>query len=242
MVGHNNSMENRPTSIEKPALSESEEMYLATIARLQEAGQAGPVPLSRLAEELEVLPVSVNQMIRKLEIAGLVAYLPYKGVDLTAEGMKEALRILRHRRLWEVFLVEHLHYSTREAAALACRLEHVFPAEAANRLGVYLGSPAVNPDGLRIPVAITDPILIQITPLSQVRLNECGMVAEISSDPVTRKFLVLQGIHSGSKLTILANAGSEILAETGDGRIVMLSAAIAETIWLTQIEEKCKTS
>lgn len=242
MVSHNNSMENNPNPNERPALSESEEMYLATVARLQEAGQAGPVPLARLAEELEVLPVSVNQMIRKLEIAGLVAYLPYRGVDLTTEGTKEALRILRHRRLWEVFLVEHLHYNTREAAPLACRLEHVFPAEAANRLGVYLGSPVVNPDGLRIPAAITDPIRIQITPLSQVRLNGCGMVAEINSDPVTRKFLSLQGIRSGSKLTVLANASSEILTKTGEGQIVMLSAAIAETIWLTQLEDKCKTS
>ncbi|MCU0489435.1 MAG: metal-dependent transcriptional regulator [Anaerolineales bacterium] len=235
-------MENRPTLIGIPALSESEEMYLATIASLQEAGQAGPVPLARLAEELEVLPVSVNQMIRKLEITGLVTYLPYKGVDLTVEGVKEALRILRHRRLWEVFLVEHLHYTTHEAAPLACRLEHVFPAEAANRLDVYLGGPTENPEGLRIPTAITNPIPVQSTPLSQVRLNQCGMVAEISADPVTRKFLSLQGIHSGSKLTVLANAGAEILAETGEGRIVILSTAIAETIWLTHLEEKCKTS
>ena len=73
-------------------MTESEEMYLVTIARLKETELEGPVPLSQLASELEVLNVSVNQMVRKLEETGLVVYLPYKGVDLTESGVQLAGR------------------------------------------------------------------------------------------------------------------------------------------------------
>ena len=76
-------------------MSESEEMYLITVARYVEDGYEGPVPLSRLAERLSVAPVSVNQMIKKLEEAGLVDYIPYKGVVLTATGRRTARSVLR---------------------------------------------------------------------------------------------------------------------------------------------------
>ena len=120
-------------------LSESEEMYLAAIARIQESKGTGPAPLSQLASSMEVLPVSANQMVRKLEEEGLVRYTPYKGVELTSAGAQAAQRILRHRRLWEIFLVELLHYTPEESDPLACRLEHILPTEAAERLAVFLG-------------------------------------------------------------------------------------------------------
>ena len=86
-------------------MSESEEMYLITIARLGAKELQGLVPLSKLADALSVVPVSVNQMVKKLEEAGLVHYFPYKGVELTDQGRKVARQVLRHRRLWEYFFV-----------------------------------------------------------------------------------------------------------------------------------------
>ena len=109
-------------------LSEREEMYLVTIARIQEAGDAGPVPLKTLARELGIGSISTNQMVRTLEEAGWLIYTPYKGVEFTPPGRQRALRILRHRRLWQVFLVERIGYSSDEASELACRLEHTLPS------------------------------------------------------------------------------------------------------------------
>ena len=85
------------------AISESEQMYLITIARLIENGQSEPIPLSDIAKQMSVLPVSVNQMVRKLEGSGFLDYLPYKGVEFTNLGKEIAFRTLRNRRLWEVF-------------------------------------------------------------------------------------------------------------------------------------------
>ena len=132
-------------------LSESEEMYLVSIARLVESGVEPPVSISLLAHEMEIASVSANQMVRKLEECELVRYYPYKGVSLTEYGEAAALRVLRHRRLWEVFLVENLQFSPAEAEHQACRLEHVFPDEAVERLAGFLGQPRLSPQGKTIP-------------------------------------------------------------------------------------------
>jgi Mn-dependent DtxR family transcriptional regulator len=58
-------------------MSENEQMYLVTIAKLEEGGHESPVALSELANALSVLPVSVNQMVRKMDESGLVKYYPY---------------------------------------------------------------------------------------------------------------------------------------------------------------------
>jgi DtxR family Mn-dependent transcriptional regulator len=132
-------------------MSESEEMYLITIARLVEQGVEEPISISLLAEELAIQPVSANQMIHKLAEEKLVKYLPYKGVLLTSNGQEVAMHVLRDRRLWEVFLVKHLGLPPSEADALACRLEHITPKGVTCRLARFLGYPSVTPQGFPIP-------------------------------------------------------------------------------------------
>jgi DtxR family transcriptional regulator, Mn-dependent transcriptional regulator len=224
-------MNANPNGPSDTQLSESEEMYLATIARIQEAGQPAPVPLSQLAGEMAVLSVSANQMVRKLEEAGLVTYTPYKGVDLTRSGQREAYRILRHRRLWEVFLVERLHYTPKDADQLACRLEHTLPSEAAERLSDFLGRPVESPQQQPIPAAQAEHPLIHAIPLNQLRLNQTARVIEIACDSAARSFLDLQGIRSGAKLCVLASAASgEMLVQSQAGRSVMLAGPLTQAI------------
>ena len=138
-------------------LSENEEMHLLAAARLIEDGHPQPVSLNRVAEQLSIQPVSANQMARHLEERGLVTYQPYKGVSLTPAGWQITRRILRHRRLWETFLVQHLHTAQAEADALACRLEHVTSEQIAAQLDAYLGSPTVSPSGRPIPAGSASP-------------------------------------------------------------------------------------
>jgi DtxR family Mn-dependent transcriptional regulator len=216
-------------------LSESEEMYLATIARIQEAGQPGPVPLSHIAGEMAVLSVSANQMVRKLEEAGLVTYTPYKGVDLTGVGEREASRILRHRRLWEVFLVERLHYTPPEADQLACRLEHTLPSEAAERLAEFLGNPVESPQQLSIPAAHAQHPMMHTIPLNTLRLNQTARVIEIACDAAGRSFLDLQGIRSGARLCVLASADrGEVLVQSEQGCSVLMAGTLAQAIRVIQ--------
>lgn len=224
-------MQTNLLSLTSSVLSESEEMYLAAIARIQESKGTGPVPLSQLASSMEVLPVSANQMVRKLEEEGLVRYTPYKGVELTSAGAQAAQRILRHRRLWEIFLVELLHYTPEESDPLACRLEHILPTEAAERLAVFLSGrsePSQSQPTSQNQEGAAGPVLTHS--LSQARLNERGKIIAIYGDPAIRSFLELQGMCSGAWISVVGTSGSELLVESETGRVVLLSARLADSI------------
>jgi DtxR family Mn-dependent transcriptional regulator len=220
-------------------MSESEQMYLITIARLCEEIGNCSAPLSRLAAELGVLPVSANQMVKKLEDEGLVQYVPYHGVSLTPAGQQIAQKILRCRRLWQVFLVERLGYSVGEADVLSCRLEHVFPEEAAERLAVYLGQPASGPDGYPIPPAgdrLSTPSGIN---LSSIQPGQEVTIRDVRLESQSRSFLESEGITSGAKIELSAASDSgALLVRTRHGRSVNLSPGLAAGIWVDPPMEK----
>lgn len=221
-------------------MSESEEMYLVTIARLKENGEGQPIPLSQIAGELNVAPVSANQMVRKLEESGWVCYTPYKGVDLTAEGQRIALQILRHRRLWEVFLIENLKIPASEAADIACRMEHFLPPAAADRLADFLGNPSVTPQGQPIPTSQSD-VPYSDLPLTALSIDEMAEITRLNEDPAVRAFLIAENLLPGTivRLTAIAGDGS-VLLQSSDGRNVHLSGKLAEGLWVTRKQEAHK--
>ena len=74
-----------------------------------------------LAERLGVTPASVTGMVQRLAAADppLTIYEKHRGVELTPEGEKVALEIIRHHRLLELFLHETLGYTWDEVHAEA---------------------------------------------------------------------------------------------------------------------------
>lgn len=208
-------------------LSDSMEMYLVTIARLREGDQ--PVPLSHLAEALMVTSVSVNEMCRKLQDNGLLIYRPYKGASLTEEGERLANDTLRRHRLWEVFLVEKLHFSREEADAIACDLEHATGQEVIDRLDDYLGCPSVNPRGLPIPKSDRTGLRTPSIPLDQLPVGRSGQVQSAPAGDSAQTFLETHGIRPGMKVTLSAKADENVLVEV-DGVQVVLSASLARAL------------
>jgi DtxR family Mn-dependent transcriptional regulator len=212
-------------------LSESEEMYLVSVVRIQETSGRLPVPISKLARELQVLPVSANQMVRKLADNGFITYTPYKGVALTDTGARLALHILRHRRLWEVFLVDRLGYTPIEAQSLACRLEHTLPAEAAERLANFLGSPVSNPLGEPIPGSDQPDSQPGFKPLSQAPTGARVQLGALQMDMVRRSFLLAQGVSPGTMVQVLARGSSgDLLLGLDDGHVVHLADELVQAI------------
>lgn len=217
----------------KDSLSDTKAMYLVSIARLRQDDQ--PVPLSKLAESLDVTPVSVNEMCRKLQDQGLLIYRPYKGASLTAEGESQANYILRRHRLWEVFLVGKLGFVYEEAHQAACQLEHISPDPMMDRLDRYLGYPKVNPVGEPIPQAdgcLPDYVEVPLTSLSP---GEGGVLMGCDDSSPIQGFLEDNGVRSGSYLTVAA-AGKASLLVQGEGSGVSLSRDLAEKL-LVRVEE-----
>ncbi len=211
-------------------LSESEQMYLVTIRKICETCTDASIPIPHLAEELSVLPVSVNRMVKKLAEAGYVEYVPYKGVELTTEGHAISTRILRHRRLWEVFLVKDLKMTLEEANSLTCRLEHITTEDVAQRLSIFLGNPKVCFHGSPIYGADGTKLNPEIT-LSELKVGQSGHVKSVAADPNVQSYLADQNIILGKEVTVNAiNSSSAILVETENGNQVTIAKNIAEKI------------
>jgi DtxR family Mn-dependent transcriptional regulator len=209
--------------------SESEEMYLITVARAAEDGRTGPLPVAMLAAHLEVSVASANEMVRKLAGRDLLNYEPYHGVELTAAGNLVADRVLRIRRLWATFLAEHLGFGPSDADDQACQLEHVTTEAAADRLAGFLGDPEAGPLGRPIPRGSTP-----TTRPSSIRLADLGVgddaeVVSVASAERAREFLANEGVVPGARLSVAGVGDSGLLIDL-EGGPVHLNQELADAI------------
>ncbi|UCG41364.1 MAG: metal-dependent transcriptional regulator [Acidimicrobiia bacterium] len=211
------------------ATSEAEEMYLITIAMAMEDGHEGPVPLPHLGREMDVSRVSANEMVKKLVEKGYVTYTPYRGVALTEAGTRIANDVLRRRRLWAVFLSEHLGLSASAADTVACEFEHITPSEVAGRLSSFLGDPTVGPSGKPIPAAegTTSPAGRS---LADSPVGQAVVVRSIEGDPSLRAFLADEGIVEGASLLVTALANDGGCLVESPSATVRLSARAAGVV------------
>lgn len=218
-------------------LSSSMQMYLVEIKRL--GNQFEPVPLSVLADSLQISPVSANEMCRKLDEMELLRYQPYKGASLTERGDQEALQILRRHRLWEVFLVEKLHFDFQTAHRMADDLEHATPANLADRLQEFLGCPQFNPEGKEIPSFGEESQTIRTVLLTEIEVGSTALLWDEGLAQDVLGFLKGAGIRSGETLTVLGKSANQILIRGAKG-MIHLSREIAETI-KTMVPEPSQT-
>ena len=184
-------------------LSDVMEDYLKAIYALQQESD-DPVATSAIAEYLDVTPPTVTSMVEKLEERELVEREKYKGVELTDEGETVALEVLRHHRLLEAYLTEHLDYSWSEVHEEADTLEHHISEEFERRVAELLDDPEVDPHGDPIPSADLAPIEDDdTTPLSDRDEGEAVVVARVSDrDEAELQYLSDAGITPGTELVV----------------------------------------
>jgi DtxR family Mn-dependent transcriptional regulator len=180
------------------------EDYLKTIYELTRSNQRATT--NQIAERIGVTPASVTNMIQKLAETDppLLDYRKHRGVQLTSEGERMALEIIRHHRLLEMFLHETLGYSWDEVHEEADRLEHVISEEMEERIAISLGNPQHDPHGDPIPSRdlqmpqSSDLTLSQLRPPQQARVNRVS-----DSDPDLLRYLSERGIEPAAQLEVL---------------------------------------
>ncbi|MCU1437198.1 MAG: metal-dependent transcriptional regulator [Naasia sp.] len=164
--------------------------------------QARPMTSSQLAARLGLAPSTVTEMVRKLSGQGLVAHEPYGAVELTAEGRREALRMVRRHRLLETWLVREFGYRWDEVHEEAEVLEHAVSDRLLDALDARLGRPAADPHGDPIPSADGAVRLPDAVVLGEVPDGTAGRVARISDrDPGILRELEERGVGIGNPVT-----------------------------------------
>src|SRR5260370_38486852 len=89
-----------------PPLTRSVEDYLKAIYHL--SSQGGFAATSDIAAMLDVAPPSVSGMGKRLSETGLIEHVPYRGVQLTQQGRRAALKMIRRHRILETYLTQQL--------------------------------------------------------------------------------------------------------------------------------------
>jgi DtxR family Mn-dependent transcriptional regulator len=204
-------------------------MYLKAMAEL---GNGEAVAIGRLAQRLEVTPVSANEMVKRLGDQGLVSHTPYKGVNLTEKGREVACDVLRRQRLWEVFLYEHLKIEWAKIYELGCALEHATAPEVTEAIAEFLGHPKTCPRGNPIPAADGSYTPLDGVPLSEVAIGKTVRVLAVRATATdVLKHLQEHNVLPGRKLTLLEAAPMEgPLTLEVDGHQTALGLLVSEFI------------
>jgi DtxR family Mn-dependent transcriptional regulator len=183
--------------------SEAIEDYAKAIYSLARRGD-GIASTNDLAERLGVTPGSVSAMIKKLDERGLVEHVPYRGVALTSEGERVALEVLRHHRLLELYLAEHLGVPWDRVHAEAELLEHVLSEDLEERIAAKLGNPTHDPHGDPIPDADLVIDEGQTRRMADLEPGTRGRFVRVSdSEPGMLRYLDERGVRLGDEFEVL---------------------------------------
>ena len=226
--------------MEDPAkiqLSPSVEDYLKGIYTLTERGD--PASTSALSQTLGVQPASITGMIKRLATLGYVEHVPYKGVQLTENGSREALRIIRRHRILETYLQEKLEYTWSEVHQEAELLEHAVSDKLISRMAKVLKDPTHDPHGAPIPTASGEVPEAHLLTLLDVRPDDLVQIEAVQDeDPIKLQYLEESGLTPGIQIKIVKRNSFDQMTTVmvlASGDLQAVSHELAGDIFVSKI-------
>lgn len=193
---------------------ETIENYLKTIYHLSN-GNTRVVTNKQLASTLNVNPATITETVRKMDALHLVKYEKSYGTQLTTQGTKQALAIVRRHRIWETYLAQELGFGWDEVHEIAEELEHVSSEKLIQKLFQKLGNPLYDPHGDPIPDEKGKFHKIEFIKLSEAKAGRKYYLSGVADHTSTfLKFLDRNKLKIGDQITVL-----EI--ETFDGSMLI---------------------
>jgi manganese/zinc/iron transport system permease protein len=135
----------------------SNENTLKSIYRILEKDAVGHDPgkvvqIDRLAGERRIAKADLDKDLRRLRRIGSVEFSGRGGdVILTGSGLKQAQRVVRNHRLWELYLTNEADYASNHVHDDAEKIEHFLSEEKVAEIERQLDFPEVDPHGQPIP-------------------------------------------------------------------------------------------
>jgi len=217
-------------------LSYTEENYLKSIYHLSKGGKL-EVTTNAIADNLKTKAASVTDMMKKLASKNVVNYQKYKGVNVSEEGKKVALLVIRKHRLWEVFLVEKMKFNWDQVHEVAEQLEHIKSSLLIKRLDEFLGYPKYDPHGDPIPDENGEYKATPQIPINEINIGHEGIIVSVkdSSSPFLQ-YLDKIGAYIGAKIKVLDkvdfDGSNEIIID--NKRTISISKQVSENILISE--------
>ena len=181
------------------------EDYLKTIYEIGRGTVS--VATNDIAQRLAIAPASVSGMVRRLADQGLLSYERYRGVTLTEQGRRAALRTIRRHRVIESYLSIALNYPWDRVHDEAERLEHAASDELVDRMAEAIGEPVVDPHGAPIPSREGLMDETEYVSLGELSAGYGARVVRVSDDdPEMLRYLAELAIVPGAEVIVISRA------------------------------------
>jgi len=188
---------------------------------------------ARIAERLQVSRPAVSEMIRRLEVEGLITN--DGAIALTDVGAALAQQVVRRHRLAERFLTDVLKLSWAEAHHEAGKWEHIISDSVEVAMNRLLGEPTTCPHGNPIPGS--QYVELDSTPLSEHPVGASFTVRRIPEEleftPGLLEFLEDSSLRPGCSGVVTGVSPDGTLTVEIDGRHVGVGAFASERIMVT---------
>jgi DtxR family transcriptional regulator, Mn-dependent transcriptional regulator len=215
-------------------LSHTEENYLKEIYKIIE-NEGCSASTNAIAQRMNTAAASVTDMMKRLSEKQLIHYEKYKGVLLSDEGNRVATQLIRKHRLWEVFLLQSLHFAWDEVHELAEQLEHIQSEELINRLDSFLKFPKFDPHGDPIPDANGNYTLRKQLLIKDLELHKTATVVGVNEHSSSfLQYLNRINLTLGAKIMIQEHFeydGSKFVS-INDEKAIIVSGKICENVFV----------
>ena len=195
-------------------------------------GSVGSV--QSLAGAVDISISEAARLVARLESLGL-ARTEGAGVQLTVEGRRYALRVIRIHRLWETYLADRTGYSEADWHAEADRREHTTSGQELQRLVRWTGDPRYDPHGDPIPTASGDVPARRGEPLVDLPIGTAAMIDHVEDEPeAIYAQLRAQDIRPLQRVVVIEKSPERIRAEV-DGEELVMAPVVAGNVWVTPL-------
>jgi DtxR family transcriptional regulator, Mn-dependent transcriptional regulator len=214
-------------------LIDATEMYLRTVWELEEEGI--PPIRARLVDRLGLSAPAVSETVARLEAEGLMHVSGDRTLELSEQGRRMAMSVMRKHRLAELLLTDVIGLEWEQVHNEACRWEHVISDAVEQRLVELLDHPSSCPHGNPIPGMAAPPDQPLQTMAAAAggsgQVTICRISEKLQGDVEAMRFLRTHDLRPGTT-AILRPANGSVVAEVG-GTAVEVPRRTAEHIYVT---------
>jgi DtxR family Mn-dependent transcriptional regulator len=203
----------------------AEEEYLQSLFWLQEAGL--PMTAANLARAMQLSAPTVHEMIGRLERDGYITRASDRQISFTGSGAEHAEGIVRRHRLIERFLTDVLGIPWDEVHEEAERLEHAMSPVLEERMLAAIGDAKTCPHGHPIVAGAR----LAGVPLGDVDIGANVRILRFENEAEDLlRYLKASGLEPGLEGTLAARDPEQVVVEGRDGRLMTVTASVAETV------------
>ena len=162
-----------------------------------------PTLAARVAEMLGVSRASAGEMLKRLEVEGLVERGEHKEALLTATGRVRAERVVRKHRIIERMLTDFMGYSAAEAHVHADELGDTFTDDMVDRIATRLGNPERCPHGWPVDPEFEQTENRDLAPLADLEAGARATIVRLAEhDGDLLHWFYEQGLEPGREIEV----------------------------------------